>query len=342
MAVGKNKKAGKGKKGGKKKTHDPFLKKEWYDIRTPVVFPTNQKTIGKTIATKTAGTKVARDTLMGRIFEASQGDLKPESEDDAFRKFRLRVEDVQGFNVLTQFHGMSLTTDKLRSLVRKWQTLIEAFVDIRTSDGYALRLFVIGFTRKHRDQVKKTAYAQKSQTRAIRKRMREIMAREGSGIDLNTLVQKLMTNIIGVEIEKHTQAIYPLKDVLVRKVKMLRSPKADVSKLIEAHGGADALAQLVAVPAAVIAGGADAGAPVQDGKDGAAPAAAASGAEAKKEEKKEDKGKDGGKAKDGAKDKGAAKGKDKDAAAGDAGKKAAPKGGDKGKKGNDKSKAMES
>jgi small subunit ribosomal protein S3Ae len=247
MAVGKNKKLGKAKKGGRKKVSDPFSKKEWYDVRAPSVFPT--KTIGKTIVTKTTGTKVARDGLLGRLFEVSLGDLKPDGEDEAFRKFLLKVEEVNGMNCLTQFHGMDLTTDKLRSLVRKWQTLIEAHADVKTTDGYSLRLFCIGFTKRRQNQNRKTSYAQSSQVRQIRKKMVDIMNKEATAVDLNGLVEKLISEIIGKEIEKHTQSIYPLQNVLIRKVKVLRSPKVDVSKLMEMHGGAEALAVAAAAAA---------------------------------------------------------------------------------------------
>lgn len=43
---------------------------------------------------------------------------------------------------------MDMTSDKIRFLVRKFQSLIEATVDVKTTDNYVLRLFAIGFTAK--------------------------------------------------------------------------------------------------------------------------------------------------------------------------------------------------
>jgi small subunit ribosomal protein S3Ae len=251
MAVGKNKKLGKKKKGGARKAQDPFSRKEWYDVKAPINFPA--RAIGKTVATKTTGQRQARDSLVGRVFEASLGDLKPQGgEDEAYRKFRFRVEEVQGSQCLTNFYGMDLTTDKLRSLVRKWQTLIETHVDVKTTDGFTLRLFAIAFTKRRPNQLRKTSYAQTAQIKQIRKKMVEIIQRE-SACELNELVNKFVSEVIGREIEKSTQGIYPLKDVMIRKVKMLRTPKTDVGKLLELHGGAE-LVKAAAEKAPVAAG----------------------------------------------------------------------------------------
>ena len=175
------------------------------------------------------------DSIRDRVLEVSLADLTKD-EDQSFRKIKLRVEEVQGKNALTNFYGMDFTSDKLRSLVRKWQTLIEAHVDVKTTDGYLLRLFAIAFTRRRPNQVKKTAYAQTSQIRAIRSRMFEVMTRETVNEDLKGLVQKLMPEAIGREIEKACKGIFPLQNVFIRKVKVLKAPKLDVTKLLELHG----------------------------------------------------------------------------------------------------------
>jgi small subunit ribosomal protein S3Ae len=233
MAVGKNKRISKGKKGGKKKIVDPFSKKDWYDIKAPSTF--NQRSLGKTLVTRTQGTKIASDGLKGRVFEVSLADLQ-QDEDQAFRKIKLRAEDVQGRNVLTNFWGMDFMTDKLRSLVRKWQSLIESHVDVKTTDNYMLRIFCIGFTKKRPNQIKRTCYAQSSQIRQIRRKMSEIMVREAQSCDLKELVAKFIPEVIGKEIEKATSGIYPLQNTYIRKVKILKAPKFDLTKLMEVHG----------------------------------------------------------------------------------------------------------
>eukprot|EP00745_Piridium_sociabile_P032942 TRINITY_DN5631_c0_g1_i1.p1 TRINITY_DN5631_c0_g1~~TRINITY_DN5631_c0_g1_i1.p1 ORF type:complete len:271 (-),score=84.90 TRINITY_DN5631_c0_g1_i1:125-937(-) len=233
MAVGKNKRLTKGgKKGAKKKIVDPFSKKDWYDVKAPSMFAVRQ--IGKTLVTRTQGTKIASDGLKGRVFEVSLADLQ--NDEVTFRKFKLVAEEVQGRNVLTNFHGMNLTRDKLCSMVKKWQTLIEAHVDVKTTDGYLLRVFCIGFTKKRNNQVKKTCYAKHTQVKAIRKKMVEIITREITTNDMREVVNKLIPDAIGKDIEKATQGIYPLHDVYVRKVKVLKKPKFDVGKLMELHG----------------------------------------------------------------------------------------------------------
>merc|ERR1712173_576854 len=98
-----------------------------------------------------------------------------------------------------------------------------------------VRLFVIAFTKKRPDQVRTNCYAQTAQIRKIRKKMVDIMAKEAGTVQLRELVKKLIPESIGKEIEKQTQGIFPLKDVLVRKVKILKKPKFDITKLMEIH-----------------------------------------------------------------------------------------------------------
>jgi len=233
MAVGKNKRISKGKKGGKKKTVDPFSRKDWYDVKAPTMF--SVRNVGKTLVSRTQGTKIASEALKGRVIEVSLADLQ-KNEEDAYRKMRLRIEDVQGRNCLTNFWGMDFTTDKLRSLVRKWQSLIEAHVDVKTTDGYTLRMFAIAFTKKRQGQIKRTCYAKSAQVRQIRKKMIEIMTREAGSVDLKDLVAKFIPEAIGKDIEKACQGIYPLQNTFIRKVKILKAPKFDLTKLMEVHG----------------------------------------------------------------------------------------------------------
>merc|ERR1711865_954613 len=207
-------------------------RKDWYVVKAPANFLNRE--CGRTIVNRTAGLKTSTDSLKGRVFEVSLADLNSD-EDQFFRKMKLCVEDIQGTQVLTNFHGMDFTRDKLGSLVKKWHTLIEAWVDVKTIDGYTLRLFCIGFTKRHRSQDRKTSYAQASQVRNIRAKMVEVITTEASKCDLRELVNKFIPEILGKEVEKACNSIYPLQDVFIRKAKVLKKPKFDLAKLMEVH-----------------------------------------------------------------------------------------------------------
>merc|ERR1712039_328990 len=99
-----------------------------------------------------------------------------------------------------------------------------------------VRMFVIAFTQKRQEQVKTNCYAQTAQIRKIRKKMTDIMTNEAGKVQLRELVKKLIPESIGKEIEKQTQGIFPLQNVLIRKVKILKKPKFDITKLMELHG----------------------------------------------------------------------------------------------------------
>ncbi|MBA0855573.1 hypothetical protein Goshw_015643 [Gossypium schwendimanii] len=209
---------------------DPFAKKDWYDIKAPSVF--TSRNVGKTLVTRTQGTKrgfVEEDAIIAallknlklviaslglkhRVFEVSLADLQGGDEDHAYRKICSRKEcfdqllgminidificvinfSVASRNKLTNIQGMNFTTDKLR------------------------------FTKRRPNQVKRTCYAQSSQIRQL----------TATSCYLKELVQKFIPETIGKEIEKATSSIYPLQNVFIRQVKILKAPKFDLGKFM--------------------------------------------------------------------------------------------------------------
>lgn len=229
MTIGKNKKLSKRGKGSKKRLHDPFLKKEWFELIAPPPF--DQRFVGKTCVNRSAGQKIASDVLKGRVCDTSLADLTKSEEPVTWRKFKLEIEDVQGRNCYTIFHGMDMTRDKQCHNIRKWQNLIETHVDVKTTEGFFLRVFVLGFTTKAPHQLRKTSYAHRSQLKAIRKKMVEVVTREVSNCTITELIKKFVAESISGAIEEQCRFIYSLTNVSIRKVKVLKKAKLDAAKL---------------------------------------------------------------------------------------------------------------
>lgn len=224
-----------GKKGAKKGKikQDAFAKKSWFLVRAPNIF--KNRDIGRTPVNKTAAGVTSASLLKGRCFETCLADLN-QDEDQYYRKIKFVVEDTKDGVCFTDFHSMRLTTDKRKGIVRKWHSLFEAVTDVRTADGYLVRLFVIAQTQRRPNQVRKRCYAKTSQIKRIRKKMVDIMVRESVSCDIKQLFEKFFPESIGLQIERECQGIFPLKNVYVYKCKILSKPKVDQLRLRELHG----------------------------------------------------------------------------------------------------------
>lgn len=240
MAYGKNKKLSKGgKKGGKKKQLDPFVRKNWYDIKAPTFLNAQSRRAGRTCVTKTTGQRIETDGLKGRIAEFNLADLALKNE-DTHKKIKLEVLDITGRSCLTDFNGLGLTRDKMNHLVRKRHSLINAQADVRTADGYVVRVFVIGFTKECKDQVRVFSYAQTAQIKKIRKKIVNLLTASIAAGSLKDFVNLLVSDKLENDIKSACQSVYPLDPVHIFKVKMIRKPKTDFTKLMELHEGAPA------------------------------------------------------------------------------------------------------
>jgi small subunit ribosomal protein S3Ae len=230
MSLGKNKKNfSKGRKGAKKKVGERFLKKEWWNIKAPGMFMKRMFT--QSPVNQTVGKKLASEMMKGRVFEANLGDLNTGYKAD--KKIKLIVEDADGKSriALTNFYGLECTRDYLCSLIRKWHTLIDLFVDCKTSDGFLMRFFVVAFTANEYKQKKATCYANRSQVRQMRAIMTKIITKVCKASTLKDLVGKVLGEELTNEMAQKCKHIFPLENITIRKVKSIKRPRVDMTQL---------------------------------------------------------------------------------------------------------------
>jgi len=161
-----------------------------------------------------------------------QADLAPNQDSFHWRKIKLIVDQTEGRQALTSFYGVDITRDELCSLIKKRKTLIEAVQDVKSVDGYVLRVFVIAFTRESTNQKRKTNYALTSQQKIIRKRINDIIAKEVSKATATQILNLFTSEVIEKKITKEVSPIYPVKN---RKIKVIQRPNIDYHKLNEMH-----------------------------------------------------------------------------------------------------------
>ena len=214
-----------GKKGIKKRVIDPLTRKEWFHLRAPVPF--KAESFGYTCANKSAGLKKVEDAVRGRVVTYLQADLSQQSTDYLWRKVKLIVDEVAGKEARTSFYGLDTTRDDQCFAIKKWRTLIEAICDVKTNDGYILRVFTTAFTRKIERQKRNTAYALASQVKQIRRKIVEIINKEVNKSNVTQILESFTSEVVHQKITNEIKKIFPVENIKVRKIKVIQRPKID-------------------------------------------------------------------------------------------------------------------
>lgn len=146
-------------------------------------------------------------------------------ENLSYRKIKLKGSEFKDNSCETAFYGMDMTRDKLCSVVKKWQTTIETSIDIKTEDGFFLRIFCIAFSKRKKKQVKKTSYLTSSVIRALRRKIIKVVIKFTSHYNLKNIVGKFLSEKLTFEIENECKNVSPIYNFFIRKIKILKETK---------------------------------------------------------------------------------------------------------------------
>jgi small subunit ribosomal protein S3Ae len=179
--------------------------KQWYKVVSPEMF--GRVPFGETIANDP-------ERIVGRIIETTLGDLTNNFSKQN-TKLKFRVDRVAGDSAYTKFLGHEMTTDYVRSLVKRRTSRIDSIVDVTTTDGYTVRIKPSCFTVKR---------ARANQVKCIRDLSKSVVMERSKNLDLNQLIQDVVGGKVSLDIYKEAKVIYPLRRVEVRKTEIRTEP----------------------------------------------------------------------------------------------------------------------
>ncbi|MDQ1253772.1 MAG: small subunit ribosomal protein S3Ae [Euryarchaeota archaeon] len=186
---------------------DGWKSKEWFNIEAPAYL--NRAIVGNTMAGDPS-------LLLGRNVETTVGELTNDMTKNN-TKVILRINNVVGETATTDLVGHELTTDYIRSIVKRQTSRIDANIEVRTKDGYVIRVKPTCFTIKR---------ARSSQIKAIREVMIDIVKRRAMESDFENFMQEAILGRLSAAIYRQAKFIYPLRRVEIRKTYVEAMPKA--------------------------------------------------------------------------------------------------------------------
>ena len=189
-------------KAKRRRVRDTWKEKSWYTIKTPIAF--GDKEMGETPSRDP-------DFLIGRRVDFTMRELTGDFSKQ-YIKLKFEVDNVAGNIANTKFIGHKVTTDYVRSMIRRGTSRIDVPVVVKTKDDYKLKLHVLAIT---------TRRAKSSQQKFMRETITELVQESGADKSFEDVIETSVNGRLASEIYHRAKKIYPLKRVDIIKSKVL-------------------------------------------------------------------------------------------------------------------------
>lgn len=190
-----------------RRVRDKWRTKSWYKVVTPDYFGNVE-----------LGALPASDPerLLGRTVDATLYEITNDFSHQ-YLKMLFQVTEVDEKTAKTVFKGHEYSRDYLRSLVRRRTTRVDAVLNVKTKDGFALRVSACAFT---------LCRAKTSQEAAIRRVMRRILNEKAALLRFDQFAQEAVLGKIASDIYNEAKKVAPLRHVGIRKSKLTSRPSS--------------------------------------------------------------------------------------------------------------------
>lgn len=198
----------------RKEVIDRWKDKNWFTVYSPKYF--GNVHIAEIPSSEDVLNRVVETTLYDITNDFSQ----------TYIKLFFKVDQIEGSNAYTKFHGHDFTRDYLRSLVRRTTSQIKGIFnvdvkpDIDSSSPYKIRVTSLVFTQKR---------AKTSQQRAVREIMKHVIEEKAQKLNFIEFVQECVLGKIGNEIHNQARVIVPIRKSEIMKTKIVTEPVAAAS-----------------------------------------------------------------------------------------------------------------
>ena len=192
-------------KARRRRVRDTWKEKQWYKIMTPSEFGDAE-----------IGTTPARDPeiLVKRRVESSMRELTGDFSKQ-YVKLYFQINNVAGDIANTKFVGHHVTTDYVRSMIRRGTSRIDTLSEVTTKEGYKVNVHIIAITVKR---------AKASQQKFIRETMANLIQQAVDGKTFPEFVEGVISGKMASSIYHETKKIYPLKRVEIIKTQVAEEP----------------------------------------------------------------------------------------------------------------------